>query len=252
MRATTLDRTLAALAPVTLDELDEFARLQTRTDRKYLLTPEQFTGLLSLVGDSSRALDVDGRRSFGYESRYFDTPALDSYLGAAHRRPRRFKVRTRRYLDSGACFVEVKLRDARGRTLKHRHTHPASLAGTLTDGSRAFLSCFELVQPCLPGLEPVLTTRYDRSTIVTGGSRATIDIGLRCSTGARTAGPAHTVIVETKTPHGPSDVDRALWAMHIRPLKVSKFAMGMATLHPDLPRNKWHRALSLHPWTALA
>jgi hypothetical protein len=45
-------------------------------------------------------LEIDGARSFAYDSTYFDTPDLDAYLLAATRRRRRFKVRTRTYVDS--------------------------------------------------------------------------------------------------------------------------------------------------------
>ena len=53
-------------------------------------------------------MTADGRRWFRYRSHYFDTPTLSSYLAAAHRRPRRHKVRSRSYLDSGQHFLEVK------------------------------------------------------------------------------------------------------------------------------------------------
>ena len=61
-------------------------------------------------GPGLRALEIDGLRQFGYTSTYLDTDELDSFRATAHKRARRGKVRTRRYLDSGLSFLEVKTR----------------------------------------------------------------------------------------------------------------------------------------------
>ena len=50
-------------------------------------------------------------------------------------------------------------------------------------------------------------------------------------------------VVETKAGATPSAVDRLLWAAGHRPVRLSKFATGLALLHPDLPANRWHRTL---------
>jgi hypothetical protein len=54
------------------------AELQTRIDRKYLVAPDAFVRLVADLADSHRVLEIDGRRTFRYESVYFDTPGLDS------------------------------------------------------------------------------------------------------------------------------------------------------------------------------
>ena len=67
---------------------------------------------------------MDGRRTFGYESVYFDTPELSTYRAHLQRRRQRFKARTRTYTDTGLCMFEVKLTGARGETVKQRVPHP--------------------------------------------------------------------------------------------------------------------------------
>ena len=52
-----------------------------------------------------------------------------------------------------------------------------------------------------------------------------------------------TVIVETKSGSAPSVADKYLWRAGIRPVKISKFATGMAALNPQLPANKWKRTI---------
>jgi len=50
-------------------------------------------------------------------------------------------------------------------------------------------------------------------------------------------------IVETKSMSQASEVDRILWRLGARPVSLSKYATGLAALHPELPRNKWSRLL---------
>ena len=114
----TLSSVLSALPPVGLPELDEQAALLTRVDRKYVVPAADLP--LLCAGLSARVLEIDGRRRFGYASTYFDTPDLASFRGAAHKRRRRFKVRTREYIDTGTAWVEVKTRGPRGSTVKQR------------------------------------------------------------------------------------------------------------------------------------
>ncbi|MBY8850335.1 hypothetical protein K7G98_18670 [Saccharothrix sp. MB29] len=88
---TPLARTLARLAPVGLAELIDRAALQTRVDRKYLVPVDALPRLLGGLPADTRVLDVDGARTFHYESVYFDTPLLTSFHCAAYRRRRRFR-----------------------------------------------------------------------------------------------------------------------------------------------------------------
>lgn len=232
-----------SLRSVELDELNTTAALQTRVDRKYLVTPGQLHALIERVGGEVRVLDMGGLRRFGYESLYFDTPGFDSYRGAAHRRPNRFKVRTRRYLDAPGCWVEVKLRDRRGRTIKHRQAHQDQRFGELTPAARSFVAGFAPIRHQADRLEPVLATRYDRVTVLADGNRVTIDLGVSCVAPAGRVSLGDDVVVETKNAAGPGLVDRALWDLHVRPTRVSKFCVGAAALYPGLPANRWHRVL---------
>ncbi|MEU8159432.1 VTC domain-containing protein [Micromonospora parva] len=122
---------LARLAPVTLAEVIDRAALQCRVDRKYVITVDELPHLLDHLTPYARVLDIEGERTFRYESVYFDTPCLASYHCAAYRRRRRFKVRTRTYLDSAQCWLEVKISGARGRVTKHRLPYRAEDRSTV-------------------------------------------------------------------------------------------------------------------------
>ena len=236
--------TITRFAPIGLDEVIAIADLQTRRDRKYLLPSESALAILDGIG--ARALEIDGLRRFRYESIYFDTAAWDSYLGAARRRPRRFKVRTRTYLDSGECVLEVKVRDHRGNTVKHRHGYEGCSRDRLTAEGARFVGGVQAVAPHSRHLHPVLTVTYERSTLVLdqGWDRVTIDDGATWSAdGEGCVELRGLTLVETKTAGPPSMVDRALWRAGHRPVTISKYCTGMALMHPELPANKWHRVL---------
>ncbi len=111
----------------------ELAELQTRVDRKYFVPADVFRRMIAELAGEMRVLDIDGKRTFGYESVYFDTPDLSTYRAHVQRRRLRFKARTRTYLDSGLCMFEVKLTGARGETVKERVPHPEQYRAELTE-----------------------------------------------------------------------------------------------------------------------
>ncbi len=240
-----------SLTSIGLTDLNSTASLLTRKDRKYLV-PISVARLLVAQGEL-QVLEIEGRHSFRYESVYFDTPDRISYLAAAHKRRRRFKVRTRSYLDSGLCSLEVKTRERRGLTEKHRLPYTVAQRSTLSGEALDFIDGFETIAPVSRQLEPVLTTRYERTTLLEPGSRSriTIDTNLQCERpdGSSVSLP-EIAVVETKTSGPPCAIDHVLWKLHRRPTKISKYCTGLAALTPGLPANKWNRVLRTYfDWT---
>ncbi|MET0661759.1 MAG: polyphosphate polymerase domain-containing protein [Ilumatobacteraceae bacterium] len=281
--ATTALATITVLSPVTLEELTERAELQTRVDRKYMLRLADLGEVLADLDDDTRVLEFEaapaephvmhaangipsGIRSAAYESVYFDTPELVAFHLAARGRRRRFKVRTRSYLDSGATFLEVKTRGGRSLTVKDRLAYDPADHDRLTAEGLAYTSRMLSDSGIADGewstLAPTLITRYRRTTLLLPAragrdeSRATIDVDLEwIGEGAglfprRLRTPA-SVIVETKSGRATGSLDRALWRHGHRPAAVSKFGTGLAALRPDLPSNKWTQVLRRH-FTAAA
>ncbi|MEU4236159.1 VTC domain-containing protein [Actinoplanes sp. NPDC026619] len=239
------------IASIGLDELVERAELLTRIDRKYLLPAAALPAILAGLPGDARVLEIDGGRTFAYRSQYFDTPRLDSYRTTAQRRRRRFKLRIRSYLDSDLHLLEIKTRGTRGVTVKQRFPY-AGDGVTLSAEMRAHaVRALEAAGVALRDreFEAVLTTRFERITLLlpSTGSRATIDRDLTWTlpSGATLSLPDR-MIVETKSPHGASQLDRLLWSRSHRPCAISKYATGMAALRPELPDNRWHRILRRH------
>ncbi|MGW2048759.1 VTC domain-containing protein [Streptomyces sp. NPDC001858] len=251
---------VGALRPVGLDELVAQAELLTRLDRKYVLPLADLPFVLGGLDTDARVLEIDGERDFGYRSRYFDTPQLDAYLGAARGRRRRFKVRIRSYLDSGLDFLEVKTRGPRGTTVKQRIPYDGCEGsdGAFDRAGRAFVDAV-LASAGIDSrgfrLRPALTTTYRRTTLLLpdDGSRLTVDTGLvwALPDGSRALGAADRVVVETKAGRAGSGADRLLWSLGHRPCTVSKYGTGLAALRPELPAHRWLPVLRRHFPTAL-
>jgi len=251
MNPTDADELMArvgSFAPISLADVEAVALLHTRFDRKYVLDRSLVADLLDEVAGRSTVLEIGGRRSFTYTSRYFDTDGLDSYRGAAFGRRGRFKVRTRTYEDHGTCALEVKTRGPRGTTVKVRLPHdPDAVHDLGTDGG-AFVDAQLGVGGLHRRLHPTLTTTYRRTTLAdpADGSRTTIDQDLRCRRGDDEHGLVGRLVVETKSTGAATALDRLLWERGERPVRISKFGVGMALHDPALPANRWNRVLRDH------
>lgn len=244
---------MSTLAPISLAELTAAAELQTRVDRKYVLTRAQAGTVLRDLAPDTRVLEIDGTRAMAYESVYFDTRDLLSYRMAAHARRRRFKLRTRSYVDSATSFLEMKTRGARSTTVKERIEYDPAHRDVLTEEGREYadaaLDGLGISEPERLELLPTLVTRYRRRTLYLpgSGSRATVDTDLSWeSDDGTTILRPDLAIIETKSGSRISDVDRLLWSHGHRPDRISKFGTGLAALRPDLPANKWARVLRRH------
>ena len=237
----------ARMPSVDLDQLSQIASLQTRVDTKYLLTPEQMVAVLNQTGAHLRVLQIDGKRSFGYESVYFDTTALRTFRDHRQGRRLRFKVRTRLYRNSGECMLEVKAKKARSKTVKRRMAYPPAERFALNAEGRKFVAEVLRAQygTQAPELIPALRGTYLRTTFVDAheGTRMTCDTDLAWENDSQRVSGPDSVVVETKSAAGTSRVDRALRDLGIRPVKISKYCVGTALLHPHLPANPWNQLL---------
>lgn len=247
-----LSHALGEMDPVTLDEVMRLADLQVRLDRKYLVPVHLANQLLNEFAGSLKALEIESRRAFAYESTYFDTPDMLAYRLHARDRPLRFKVRTRAYLDSTTAMVEVKTEGSRGRTVKARAQHPFEARDQLTPAAlrfvRAQLESHVIAAEALC-LSATVVTAYSRSTLVDPSEhyRVTLDADLTfADTETTISGPADMVLVESKSPSRPTPVDRWLWRHKVRPVSVSKYCVGAAALNPSLPASRWARVLRRH------
>lgn len=222
-----------AFPAIGLEQLDAGAALRDRVDVKYVVPVAAFAALAERLHGTHAALEIDGRRAFAYRSTYFDTPELRAFRDHIQQRRRRYKCRSREYLDSGAYAFEVKLKGLRGRTVKHRMEYDRP---DLSVTALAFLrECLDRAygRPPDGGLSPALAVSYTRVTLAAPGlgERVTCDFDLTfsgpgCATGRLDPG---MVIVESKSARGNALADRALRELGHRPeAACSKYCLGVA------------------------
>lgn len=223
-------RLLADLDPATLAEL-ETVSLLNRVDTKFLLATSQLAALLPDLAREYRVLDIDGRRLHQYRTLYFDTPGFDLYRRHHAGQAARYKVRSRAYMDSGLAFFEIKAKNERGRTIKHR-VITDTLLTELTPTAEALLAEHAPASERL--VEPKLRNDFLRITLVgkACAERLTLDLGIQFECDGRTAILPGAVIAELKQ----SGVDeqspfmRRMRAAGCAPTSVSKYCVGVALL----------------------
>lgn len=240
-------------APITLEALNRKAAMLERLDNKYVLQADVLARALPELSAHFDVLEIDGRRSFTYDTCYFDDPDRRSFHDHHQGRRQRVKVRVRHYVEAGLCFVEVKLKDKRGATVKKRMPCGPGLLERLDEQA---LQHVEQAHQALYGrpfgrtLEPVLSMRYRRITLVAreGGERMTIDTDIHfhdahAAQAERRTGPA-VFIVETKSAHGHGLADAVLRRLHQHPTNgCSKYCVGMSVTGAVTRFNRFRPAL---------
>ena len=221
---------LAELAPTTLAGLESVSLLN-RVDTKFLLTEGQLDALLPDLAGDYLVLDVDGLRLHQYRTLYFDTPGFDLYRRHHAGQAVRYKVRSRAYVDSGLAFFEIKAKDERGRTHKHRVRTDAPLTA-LTPEARALLT--EHARPAERRVEPKLRNDFVRITLVgkACAERVTLDLGVHFGCDGRMAILPGAVIAEVKQSGVDEDSPfmRRMRTGGWAPTSVSKYCVGVALM----------------------
>ena len=230
------------------------AALTERVDTKYLIFPAVLGRLIEHLQAEPEGevdvLEIDGRRRFAYESRYLDTPDLRMFRDHLQGRRRRFKVRTRSYLDTGGSFLELKLAGAVGGTEKVRWALPDRAVEDVAGRAPGALESLyrELAHHGhrrIDTLAPSLTTTYSRTTFVGRNRpfRLTVDTDLECRDALRPGRLGlqalhDRVLLEVKTPTSRDRVHRLLLDLGARPVAMSKYGVGLGLT----------RGLSTRPW----
>lgn len=236
--------------PISLATLNARAEMLERLDNKYVVKRAVLQSAAAGLARHFDILEIAGRRAFAYETCYFDNHDRRSYFDHHQGRRRRVKVRIRKYLDAALCFVEVKLKDKRGVTVKKRLPYAPEKFGRLDEEALAFVHHVyrALYGECFPyELQRVIDMRYVRMTLVAkeGGERMTIDSRLRFyDLGSYYAVDDDQFILETKSARGNGIADRVLRMLHQHPTKhCSKYCAATALLNRDTKKNRFLPAL---------
>lgn len=236
-------------SPITLDQLNAKAAMLERLDNKYIIPADRFRPALIAFADHFDALEIGHQRAFTYDTTYYDDPALRAYFDHHQGRRKRCKVRVRDYVDAGLRYLEVKLKDTRGATVKKRLKLSRKAQGLDAEALEFIETCHrdQYGEAFSRPLAPVIRMDYRRITLVAreGGERMTIDTALQFrAPGAERAVRQDMVIVETKSARGNGIADKILRGLHLHPTdRVSKYCIGMAATGQVQRRNRFLPAL---------
>ncbi len=237
--------------PIGLKALEAKAGMLERIDNKYVLEQHVLEKAIPELVQHFDILDINGCRAFNYETCYFDDVACRSYFDHHQSRKKRIKVRMRKYLEAGMCFVEVKLKDKRGMTVKKRLRYDMAKFGVLDQVAEDFVhECYSaLYHRAFPhAISRNLDMHYRRMTLVAknGGERMTLDNGVQFQMdGSERQIDSSLFIIEAKSAKGNGVADRILRRLHQHPTKhVSKYCTGLATMRSGVKHNNFRRALN--------
>lgn len=241
-----MSNALNMLGTITLEEMDS-VKLMNRIDTKYVTTEACLEEILGdAAGHGYRVLVTEESRISPYDSIYYDTPALKMFTDHHNRRLTRQKVRTRAYLNSRDAFLEIKRKNNKRRTKKKRMPIPfRELNDFCSDPAAAqFLEGHSAYT--VDVISPVLETLFRRITLVNRAmtERLTIDTRL-CFKNFRTGSEASlrdAVIIELKQDgHAASEMKDILLGHRVKPLRVSKYCIGVTLTDPSAKHNRFKR-----------
>lgn len=236
---------LSRFDPISLAQMNEVA-LQNRLDTKYVLTVRQLYEALTSLTEPYRVLDIGGIRLNQYRTLYFDTADFALYLRHHAGGRNRYKVRSRKYLDTSQSFLEVKRKTDQNRTIKNRIQTP----GLVTHFTPITSNFVEAHFPHNPQwLEPKLWNNFFRITLVSKHrqERLTLDLNLQFCNDRHTVtlpGIAVAEVKQIEVNHN-SDFIRQMRAMNIHPTGFSKYCIGVSMLYQNVKHNNFKPKLRL-------
>ncbi len=235
---------LDGYAPISLKEMDSVA-LMDRTDTKFVFRQSDLLLFLEEIKSEYRVLEVKGNRISRYETLYYDTNKFDLYLAHQRGKPGRYKIRSRKYVESDLNFFEVKYKTNKGRTIKNR-VKQNEISGIIENEAEVLLN--EKTPIIAAQLEAKLWTNFSRITLVNNKypERVTIDLNLNFKNDDGDATIDNLVIAEVKQDKSVSSPFLNLMKKnHVRKGSMSKYCYGVINLFNQIKHNSFKPSLIL-------
>ena len=225
---------------VSLSELSDY-KLLNRIDTKYICNISHIPQILNLAMKDFKVQVSNNEMMFGYESLYFDTPDMKTYFDHHQGKRIRYKVRFRKYLDTGDVFLEVKKKKNYIRTDKKRSEFEFS--NKMNNEHLNFLNTH--IEVPKSGLDPTIWTLFNRITLAGKNhlERITIDTGICFKNNSKEISLPNLAIIEVKRNKtgSISPFIQILKETRIRPYGISKYIMGNILINPNLKHNRFKR-----------
>jgi len=241
-----MNEVLSKFSPISLKEMDN-VKLMNRIDTKYILLKKDLISILDSVYINYSILEIDGLRNMGYYSQYYDTKDFDMYLKHQNKRKNRYKIRARKYINTNDNFLEIKLKNIKGRTIKSR----IKLQNDDYNFSDKEIDFINSSSPYkYEAIEKKLENSFNRITLVhkTEKERITIDNNIIFKFNSDIINNlGDLIIVEAKQEKFNlySDFLKELKNRGIRPVGISKYCIGTFLLNKNLKSNNLKQKLLL-------
>lgn len=233
-----LPQIVADFLPISLDEMDD-VKLMSRTDTKFAFKVSKMPLLLQQLIPFYRVLSIDGKLIHDYKSLYYDTEDWKFYLDHHNGRVNRNKIRFREYVGSKLTFLEIKLKNNKGKTIKKR-MKVDGISNQLSDKQQNYIEKI-IGKPMQVSAKQWIN--FSRITFVhkTQKERLTIDVNLTFENANDKGDLKHIVIAEVKQERmsRSSDFMRIAKEMYILPIRISKYCMSALVLNPELKKNRF-------------
>ena len=219
-------------------------KLLERIDTKYVLHEQKLVGLLAEINDKYRLLVIEDVAVHPYETVYFDTPEFNLYMMHHNGRRNRYKLRCRKYVNSGDTFFEIKRKTNTSRTIKKR-MEIESMPDSLSDKMKQYVT--DYASPHKQNYVPSLQVFFDRLTFVNieGTERLTIDLNVRYKSHQSEAALENIVIVEVKQEkHSVSPFRMLMKQQRQQKTYISKYCLGLISINHNLKMNRFKEKIS--------
>ena len=218
--------------------MDE-VKLMNRTDTKFVFEYSLLNKVMEQIKAHYYALDVDGIRLNAYRCLYFDTEDFKFYFEHHNGKKNRNKVRYREYIDSGLCFLEIKKKTNKGKTIKER-IKVTKIPVRMTEEDNSFV---QQIMGTDDVLLPKHWNKFSRITLVNKHikERLTIDLGVTFEAEERLSKLDNLIIAEVKQEkvNYASAFMRVIKKHGVRPFRISKYCIATASLFPNLKNNNF-------------
>lgn len=235
-----LNHLLSSFNTISLEETKSRAELIARFDEKFIIPVRLLEQILNACNPDYNVLEIENKRLFAYKTIYFDTPDLALYEAHHAGHLNRTKIRIRKYLDTGISFLETKMKNNKGLSVKSRmmldETHADPLKQLQLSPTRKNEKIINAE------LRESATILYKRITLVNKHypERVTIDTDIEFTHNDEKAKLKDYVIAEIKKERKQQSAFKSsIQQLHIKPGAISKYCLAIIHLYDNIKKNRF-------------
>tara|TARA_Y100000590_G_scaffold156711_1_gene180137 strand:- start:1329 stop:2063 length:735 start_codon:yes stop_codon:yes gene_type:complete len=225
---------------ISLQDLDSVSLLR-RYDSKFTFHSMHLDILLEKLLDKYKILEIEGKRKFSYDNIYYDTKDLLFYNQHHNGTRNRYKVRTRKYLESNQLFFEIKIKNNKNKTIKKRININNE---NITNNEAVTDLITNTVGHISKDLIPSLYVKFSRMTFIDNDSteRLTIDTNLAVNNTTSSSSQYEKLIIceiKQKKYNPKSSFIKIIRDLKIPEMRFSKYCIGLVNLNDNIKYNRF-------------